>query len=127
VKNRSQQNPVLYKVLNSEKWAIFFILTFVLIIAIFNIIGSLTMLVIDKKKDIAVLRSLGADASLIKNIFFTEGLFIALIGCITGMLCGLVFCLLQQNFGLIKMDGAELVTDVFPVVLKASDFLLVFL
>jgi len=66
VKDRAQQNPALYKVLNSEKWAIFFILTFVLIIAIFNIIGSLTMLVIDKKKDIAVLKSLGADTHLLK-------------------------------------------------------------
>src|SRR5690606_8318256 len=115
VKNRAQQNPTLYKVLNSEKWAIFFILTFVLIIAIFNIIGSLTMLVIDKKKDIAVLKSLGADDSFIKNIFFAEGMFISLLGCVIGMILGYVFCLVQQTFGLIKMEGVELVTNVFPV------------
>lgn len=127
VKNRAQQNPTLYKVLNSEKWAIFFILTFVLIIAIFNIIGSLTMLVIDKKKDIAVLKSLGADDSFIKNIFFTEGMIISLLGCVIGMGLGLIFCLLQQKFGLIKMEGAELVTNVFPVAIKTLDFLLVFL
>ena len=126
VKNRAQQNPTLYKVLNSEKWAIFFILTFVLIIAIFNIIGSLTMLVIDKKKDIAVLQSLGADDSFIKNIFFAEGMFISLLGCAIGMLIGYVFCLLQQNYGLIKMEGVELVTNVFPVAMKATDFVLVF-
>src|SRR5690606_17141209 len=127
VRSRDQQNPTLYKILNSEKWAIFFILTFVLIIAIFNIIGSLTMLVIDKKKDIAVLKSLGADDSFIKNIFFTEGMFISLLGCIIGMVLGLVFCVLQETFGLIKMEGAELVTNVFPVAIKAFDFVLVFL
>jgi len=127
VKNRAQQNPTLYKVLNSEKWAIFFILTFVLIIAIFNIIGSLTMLVIDKKKDIAILQSLGANYSFIKNIFFTEGMFISLLGCIIGMILGFLFCVLQQKFGLIKMEGAELVTNVFPVAIKAMDFILVFL
>jgi len=126
VKNRAQQNPTLYKVLNSEKWAIFFILTFVLIIAIFNIIGSLTMLVIDKKKDIAVLQSLGADYSFIKNIFFAEGMFISLLGCIIGMVIGYLFCLLQQKFGLVKMEGAELVTNVFPVAIKTLDFVLVF-
>lgn len=127
VKDRAQQNPTLYKVLNSEKWAIFFILTFVLIIAIFNIIGSLTMLVIDKKKDIAVLKSLGAGYSFIKNIFFAEGMFISLFGCIIGMSLGLAFCVLQKRFGLIKMEGAELVTSVFPVEIKALDFALVFL
>lgn len=127
VKDRAQQNPTLYKVLNSEKWAIFFILTFVLIIAIFNIIGSLTMLVIDKKKDIAVLKSLGAGDSFIKNIFFAEGMFISLFGCVIGMTLGLVFCILQKRFGLIKMEGAELVTSVFPVEIKALDFVLVFL
>jgi lipoprotein-releasing system permease protein len=127
VKDRAQQNPTLYKVLNSEKWAIFFILTFVLIIAIFNIIGSLTMLVIDKKKDIAVLKSLGAGYSFIKNIFFAEGMFISIFGCIIGMTLGLVFCVLQKRFGLIKMEGAELVTSVFPVEIKVFDFVLVFL
>ncbi len=127
VKDRAQQNPTLYKVLNSEKWAIFFILTFVLIIAIFNIIGSLTMLVIDKKKDIAVLKSLGAGYSFIKNIFFAEGMFISLFGCIIGMSLGLAFCILQKRFGLIKMEGAELVTSVFPVEIKVLDFALVFL
>lgn len=126
IKNRAQQNPTLYKVLNSEKWAIFFILTFVLIIAIFNIIGSLTMLVIDKKRDIAVLKSLGASDSFIKKIFFSEGMFISLLGCVVGMILGLSFCLLQQEYGLIKMDEAALVTSVFPISIKVTDFILVF-
>lgn len=126
VKNRGEQNPSLYKILNSEKWAIFLILTFVLIIAILNIIGSLSMLVIDKQKDILVLQSLGANPSFIKQIFFAEGMFISLIGCVLGMLLGLLFCLAQMKFGLIKMSGTDLVTDIYPVALKGMDFVLVF-
>lgn len=126
VKNRSQQNQLLYKILNSEKWAIFLILTFVLIIAIFNIIGSLTMLVIDKKKDIAILSSLGANNVLIRGIFFIEGMMISMLGCIFGMAAGLVFCILQQQIGFIKMAGANMMIDSYPIGLKASDFVLVF-
>jgi len=126
VKNRVQQNELLYKILNSEKWAIFLILTFVLIIAVFNIIGSLTMLVIDKKKDIAILSSIGADTGLIRKIFFIEGMMIALIGCMAGLLAGLVFCILQQKYGFIKMAEANFITDAYPVALKWTDFVLVF-
>jgi lipoprotein-releasing system permease protein len=126
VKNRSQQNELLYKILNSEKWAIFLILTFVLIIAIFNIIGSLTMLVIDKRKDIAILTSLGADKSLIRGIFFIEGMMISMLGCILGMFAGLIFILLQQQFGFIAMSGVNLMIDTYPVGIKLSDFVLVF-
>ena len=127
VKNRVQQNQLLYKILNSEKWAIFVILTFVVIIAIFNIIGSLTMLVIDKKRDIAILSSLGADSSLIRQIFFLEGMMIAMIGCILGMVTGLIFALLQQKFSFISMGTVEMVVDAYPIALKFSDFVLVFL
>jgi len=126
VKNRSQQNELLYKILNSEKWAIFLILTFVLIIAIFNIIGSLTMLVIDKRKDIAILSSLGADKSLIRGIFFIEGMMISMLGCILGMLAGLIFILFQQQFGFISMSGTNLMVDTYPVGIKLTDFVLVF-
>jgi lipoprotein-releasing system permease protein len=126
IKNRSQQNVLLYKILNSEKWAIFLILTFVLIIAIFNIIGSLTMLVIDKRKDIAILSSLGANRQLIRGIFFIEGMMISMLGCIVGMAAGLVFILLQQKFGFIAMSGASLIIDHYPVGIKLFDFVLVF-
>ncbi|MXV49547.1 FtsX-like permease family protein [Pedobacter sp. HMF7647] len=126
VKNRMQQNALLYKVLNSEKWAIFIILTFVLIIAIFNIIGSLTMLVIDKRKDIAILSSMGAGSNLIKNVFLIEGMLISVSGCIAGIITGLIFCILQQRYGFIKMAGANMVVDSYPIGLKATDFLLVF-
>ncbi|MGI4749413.1 MAG: FtsX-like permease family protein [Janthinobacterium lividum] len=126
IKNRQQQNTSLYKLLNSEKWAIFLILTFVLIIAIFNIIGSLTMLVIDKRKDIAILTSLGADKKLVQRIFFYEGMLITVVGCIIGMIAGLMFALMQQKFGFITMGGTTMVQP-YPVTLKASDFLLVFI
>jgi lipoprotein-releasing system permease protein len=127
VKNRYQQNTELYKTLNYERWFTFLILTFVLIIAIFNIIGSLTMLVMDKKKDIAILTSLGAGKPLIQGIFFFEGMMISIVGCIAGIIVGLIFCILQQQFGLVKMGGQMMVIDAYPVDMQATDFLLVFL
>jgi lipoprotein-releasing system permease protein len=126
VKNRIQQNELLYKILNSEKWAIFLILTFVLIIAIFNIIGSLTMLVIDKRKDIAILSSMGASKSLIRRIFFLEGMMISGIGCLIGLAVALAFCLIQQKTGFVKMDdGPNPLLESYPIALKISDFGLV--
>jgi lipoprotein-releasing system permease protein len=127
VKNRYQQNTELYKTLNYERWFTFLILTFVLIIAIFNIIGSLTMLVMDKKKDIAILTSLGAGKPLIQGIFFFEGMMISIVGCIAGIIVGVVFCILQQQFGLVKMGGQMMVIDAYPVDMQVADFLLVFL
>jgi len=127
VKSREQQNPLLYKTVRSEKWIVFFILTLIGVIAIFNIIGSLTMLVIDKKQDMTVLAGLGAGKRLIRRIFFYEGLMIAFIGSISGILIGLIFCLLQQRYGLIRMDeGANAILDVYPVDIRALDFVLVF-
>jgi len=127
VKNRIQQNTELYKTLNYERWFIFMILVFVLIIAIFNIIGSLTMLVIDKRKDIAILSSLGAGKKLIQGIFFFEGMMISVIGCVTGIVVGLIFCLLQQHYGFVRMGGQMEVIDAYPVQIRVSDFGLVFL
>lgn len=127
VKNRIQQNTELYKTLNYERWFIFMILVFVLIIAIFNIIGSLTMLVIDKRKDIAVLSSLGAGKKLVQGIFFFEGMMISGIGCIAGMIVGLIFCLLQQKYGFIKMGASMSVIDAYPIELRVKDFGLVLL
>ena len=127
VKNRIEQNQALYNVLGSEKWMVYIILTFILIIAIFNIIGSLTMLVIDKQKDISVLSSLGAGKKLIKRIFLAEGMMITLTGCIFGVLIGLIFCLLQQHFGWVKMGDANFMfSNAYPIALKWKDFVLVF-
>ena len=127
VKNRIQQNTELYKTLNYERWFIFMILVFVLIIAIFNIIGSLTMLVIDKRKDIAILTGLGAGKKLIQGIFFFEGMMISVIGCVSGIVLGLVFCLFQQHYGWIKMGDSGSVIVAYPIELRFSDFGLVLL
>jgi lipoprotein-releasing system permease protein len=127
IKNRFEQNADLYKTLNYERWFIFMILVFVLIIAIFNIIGSLTMLVIDKQKDIAILTSLGADKQLIQGIFFFEGMMISFIGCIVGMVVGLIFCILQEQLGFIKFGDNLTAIDAYPIALKFTDFILVFL
>jgi len=127
VKNRIQQNRVLYNILGTEKWAVYIILTFILIIAIFNIIGSLTMLVLEKLKDIAILSSLGAGKRLIKSIFLIEGMMITMAGCIFGLLVGLTFCLLQQKFGWVKMSQENLLmSNAYPIALKWTDFVLVF-
>ncbi|WP_330860616.1 FtsX-like permease family protein [Mucilaginibacter sp.] len=127
IKNRKEQNSELYKTLNYESWAVYMILTFVLIIAIFNIIGSLTMLVIDKRKDIAILSGLGANKSMIQGIFFFEGMMITAIGCVIGIVLGTLFCLLQQHYGWIKMGAKMTVLDSYPIDLKIKDFGLVLL
>lgn len=127
VKDRIQQNALLYKILNSEKWAVYLILTFVLLIATFNIVGSLTMLVIDKQKDIAVLNSLGADKSMISQIFLFEGLMISFIGCALGLGLGMLFCLLQMEFGFITFGQENGTLVSYPMELKMTDFVLVFI
>lgn len=127
VKNREEQNPALYKTIRSEKWVVFFILTLTGIIAIFNIIGSLTMLVIDKKHDIGVLRSMGASDSLIRRVFFYQGVMIALMGCVGGMLAGLLFSLSQIQYGWLRLGPSDgLMPEVYPVDIRLTDVLLVF-
>ncbi|MFT7333814.1 MAG: lipoprotein-releasing system permease protein [Sphingobacteriales bacterium] len=124
VKNRIQQNEVLYKILNSERWAVYLILTFILLIAICNIVGSMTMLVIDKRKDMAILMSMGASRRMVRNIFLSEGILISLVGVIAGLLIGGIFCYLQMTFGFIKAGGFTV--GAYPVKMAASDFVLVF-
>ncbi len=126
--NRFQQQEVLYKIMKSEKWAVFLILTFILIVASFNVIGSLTMLILDKQKDIGILRSLGARDVTIKQIFFFEGLLISLTGAFSGLLLGLLVCVLQQKFGMVKLQGGgSFIISAYPVKLIATDFLYVFI
>lgn len=127
IKDRYEQNADLYKTLHYERWFIFIILILVLVIAIFNIIGSLTMLVIEKQKDIAILTSLGAGKGLIQGIFFFEGMMISFIGCIAGMLIGLIVCFLQEQFGLVRFGDNMSAIDAYPVALRAFDFVLVFI
>jgi lipoprotein-releasing system permease protein len=128
IQNRFQQQEVLYKIMKSEKWAVFLILTFILIVASFNVIGSLTMLILDKQKDIGILRSMGARDATIKQIFFFEGLLISLTGAFSGLLLGLLVCILQQKFGLVKLQGGgSFIINAYPVKLIATDFLYVFI
>ncbi len=128
VKNRQQQNDLFYRVMKSEKWAIFLILTFILIIASFNIIGSLSMLIIDKKRDIVTLRNMGARNRLIERIFLVEGWLISVTGSILGIVLGTGISWIQQHFGLIKLKGSgSFVIDAYPVKIEPVDILLIWL
>jgi lipoprotein-releasing system permease protein len=122
VKDRFQQHELLYKIMKSEKWAVFIILAFILMISIFNVIGSLTMLILEKKKDINILRSMGADNSLIRKIFVTEGILIAMIGATAGLVLGLLICWIQVTFGVVKLtsSGNYIIND-YPVIIQAWD------
>ena len=123
VKDRFQQNESLYKMMKYEKAAIYMILIFVIIIIAFNIFGSLSMLIIEKKSDIETLRSMGAQDSLIRRIFVLEGWMISLTGLAAGLIFGIGFALLQQHFGFIKMPG-HFVVQAYPIILSWSDILL---
>lgn len=128
VRNREQQNEMFYRVMRSEKWAIFLILTFILIIASFNVIGSLSMLIIDKKKDILTLRNMGADNKLIKRIFRVEGWLISVIGSIIGIFLGTGISWIQQRFGVIKLSGSgSFIIDAYPVHIESLDICLIWL
>lgn len=123
VKNRYEQHEFFYRVMKSEKWAIFFILSFILIIASFNILGSLTMLIIDKKQDVFILQSLGADDKLIKRIFLMEGFMITAVGAIVGLVLGFLVAWVQQTYGLIKINTqGMLIIDAYPVQIQYLDF-----
>ena len=122
VKDRFQQNESLYKMMKYEKAAIYMILIFVIIIA-FNIFGSLSMLIIEKKSDIETLRYLGAQDKLIRRIFILEGWMISLVGLAAGLIIGVGFALLQQKFGFIKMPG-HFTVQAYPIIVSWSDILL---
>ena len=124
VRDRRQQNDTLYKLLIYEKVAIYLILLFVMLIISFNIYGSLSMLIIEKRDDIATLQAMGADEALVGKIFVREGWMISLLGIAAGVAVGLLVSLLQQHFGLVKMPG-NFVVDAYPVVVQPLDIVLV--
>ncbi len=127
VKNQQEQQETLYRIMRSEKWAVYVILTFILILATFNVVGSLSMLMIDKRKDTEILKSMGADNRLIQKVFLNEGLLISVAGGIIGLLLGIILVLLQQKFGFVKFGtGGNYVVDAYPVLLKLKDVLLIF-
>lgn len=124
VKNRYEQQESFFKIMKIEKWFTYLILCFILLIASFNIIGSLSMLIIDKKEDIETLRNLGANNQLIRRIFLFEGWLISGVGAISGIGLGALLCLLQQYFGILKL-GTGYVVDAYPVQTNVTDLLLV--
>ncbi len=127
VKDQQEQQVTLYRVMRSEKWAVYVILTFILILATFNVVGSLSMLMIDKRKDTGILKAMGADNRLIKRIFLNEGLLISVAGGLIGLVLGIVLVLLQQRFGFVKFGtGGNYVVEAYPVLLKFKDVLLIF-
>lgn len=123
-----EQHKSLYKTMRSEKFVGFLILNLMLIIVSINIVGGLSIIVFEKQKDISILRSMGTQASTIRNIFLAEGLLIGGLGVLSGMLIAFVFGLLQQKYGLIKLAAGEtLRIQAFPLKMQAEDFLLVFI
>lgn len=125
VQTRYEQNQALYAIMQTEKWAVYVILSFILIIAAFNMIGSLSMLVIEKQKDITILKAMGARQQLIMKIFLAEGLIIAGIGAGLGFGLGALVCWIQQQFGIIKLEGTSFLVDAYPVSMHPMDFVLV--
>jgi lipoprotein-releasing system permease protein len=124
VQTREDKNALVYKTNQSEKWATYLILVFILIIASFNILASLTLLIIEKKKDIHVMYSMGATKATIRNIFILEGVFINLTGAVIGTAIGLLLTYLQQTVGLVRMQGA--VVEFYPVHIIPSSVALIF-
>ncbi len=126
IETRYEQNKTLYMVMRSEKWVMFAILVLVLLIASFNMTGALSLLIIEKRKDMAILMAMGAKATTVRAIFITEGILWALTGGGTGLLFGLALCLGQQHFQWIKMQGSYII-EAYPVHLLATDFVIVIL
>ena len=126
VLNRYQQNESLFRTMKSEKLAIGLILALILVIASFNIIGSLSMLIIDKRHDVETLRSMGADDELIQKIFMAEGMLISMGGTLVGTVLGLLICWLQVTFGLVKLQGnGNFIIDAYPVDIQMFDITII--
>ena len=126
--DRYEQQADTFKIMSIEKFIAYIFLTFILVVASFNIIGSLSMLIIDKKDDVATLRNLGASNRQISSIFLFEGRMIAAAGAFIGILLGLFLCWLQQTFGLVSLGGSDgsFVVDAYPVSVHFWDVIIVF-
>jgi lipoprotein-releasing system permease protein len=125
VENRFEQNQSLYSTILLEKWAIYFIFSLILLVASFNMIGALSMLVLEKQKDIQVLMAMGASSGVIRKIFMLEGLLLAAIGTVAGVLIALTLYYLQINYHLVPLEGESFLISYYPVELHLADFLLV--
>jgi len=125
IESKYQQNKSLYSIMNVEKWFIYATLTLMLVVAAFTLVGALTMLVLEKQKDIQVLKAMGATNRRIQSIFFQEGLLLAAIGTFTGFVLALIICWAQIKYKLVAIEGGSFLIDAYPVKLKAGDFVLV--
>lgn len=125
IKDIYQQQATLYHIMNSEKWAVYLVLAFILILSTFNVAGSLSMLIIDKRKDIEIFSAMGGDKKFNRKIFLYEGLLIAIAGGIIGLLLGILTVWMQQEFGFVKFgsDGGSYIIDTYPVALRISDII----
>jgi ABC-type transport system, involved in lipoprotein release, permease component len=128
VKDRYEQQETSFKIIQIEKWLSFLMCCFILVLALFNVLGSLAILMIEKEEDVKKLRSMGADNRLINRIFLFEGWMISLLGGIIGVVIGIFLCFLQQRFGFIKLGetAGTFVVDAYPVVVEWADVLIVF-
>ena len=129
VQDRYEQQEASFKMMQVEKWMTFLILSFILAIALFNVVGSLSMLMIEKKDDVRTLRNMGASDSLIRRIFLFEGWMISGFGALIGIVIGLVLCLLQQTYGIIKLGqtAGAFIIDAYPVRVIFTDLLTAFI
>lgn len=125
IKTRFQQNETLYRMMRSEKMIVYGILILIVIILSFNIFGSLSMLMTEKRDDIATMQSMGASDKLIRRIFISVGIFVTIRGIVAGMILGLIVCILQQYFGFLKLPGANMLVNAYPVRVIISDIPLV--
>lgn len=125
VETRYEQNKSLYSVMNLEKWAIYGILTLMLVVAAFTMIGALTMLVLEKQKDIQVLKAMGADNTRIRRIFITEGLLLAGMGALAGIGLATLIAYLQVRYKLVAIEGGTFLINYYPIELRGADFVLV--
>ena len=127
VEDLQEQKADVYRINRIEKWITYLILCFILLIALFNVIGSLSMLILEKKQDAGILKRLGADHKTIRKVFLYEGVMIAFLGAFSGILLGVLLCLLQQHFGLLRLGRGDFIVDAYPVLVKAVDLFFILL
>jgi lipoprotein-releasing system permease protein len=125
VQTRYEQNRSLYSIMTAEKWVVYAVLVLIMCVFSFTIVSSLTMLVLEKQKDISILHALGGNNSFIQKIFLSEGLLIGIIGGVAGIILALIIAWLQINYGLVRLEGGSFLVEYYPVKLKWPDFILV--
>ncbi|MBO4587097.1 MAG: ABC transporter permease [Bacteroidales bacterium] len=126
VKDRYDQQPLYYKIYRTERFAIYLILSLIVLISTLSLVASLSLLIINKRSDIFILRSMGMGSRSIRRAFLTEGILICAIATVAGLFLGFVVCLLQQQFGIVRMGDGNFVVSAFPVAMHAIDFLITF-